>query len=359
MDDQNHIFQLLFQESTDSQIADYKNSQNLIDDLLAPPEQNAKATESAIDFLFDENESDWADIAGSSCIESAIVLDENSSKNSVSSNSPSTTISGFIDETEPDAVDDFDPVTTSFNYNGTSDLPRHIQDVRERVKRELGVKTNLNLTDEERKLLQEEGVELPEDLPLTKAEERVLKKVRRKIRNKRSAMESRRRKKEHFSTVETELTSSKCQNDELKKRVTFLERQNLNLMRQLKRLQESVMALPKSGHACALSVVMFSLFVFCYPGGTGPLTFDPLNSNFPIIEPIPIHKSRKILQALNFDDQNETSIPVNVSDDFPGYEPLPEELPLADAEVVSGSHRSVMPESPEDYFQTISRLGEM
>lgn len=69
--------------------------------------------------------------------------------------------------------------------------------------------TNLHLTDEERKLLTEEGVDLPEDLPLTKAEERVLKKVRRKIRNKRSAMESRRRKKEYITTVEEQYESSK------------------------------------------------------------------------------------------------------------------------------------------------------
>ena len=55
----------------------------------------------------------------------------------------------------------------------------------------------------------EEGVDLPEDLPLTKAEERVLKKVRRKIRNKRSAMESRRRKKEYITTVEEQYESSK------------------------------------------------------------------------------------------------------------------------------------------------------
>ena len=119
-----------------------------------------------------------------------------------------------------------------------------------------GVTTNLHLTDEERTLLMEEGVDLPEDLPLTKAEERVLKKVRRKIRNKRSAMESRRRKKEYITTVEEQYESSKGifwhlylrvinisdENDELKKRVKFLEQQNRNLMSQLRKLQESVMS---------------------------------------------------------------------------------------------------------------------
>jgi len=362
MEDQSHIFQLLFQETAEHQISEYKSS-NLIDDLLTPSEgfksDTNPSSQAAIDFLFDETDNDWT-----KSIENAEGSDETSS-NSTSSkltSSPSTTITGFIDETEE--TEEAVP-TISFSCNGTSELPRHIQDVRERVKRELGVKTNLNLTDEERRLLREEGVDLPEDLPLTKAEERVLKKVRRKIRNKRSAMESRRRKKEHFSNVEGELTSCKDENDELKKRVMFLEKQNFNLMAQLRRLQESVMAIPKSGHACALSVMIFSLFVFCYPGGSGPLTFDSLNSDQPIIAPIPIHKSRKILQAINYEESNETvKSGVNLTDKFVGYDPLPEEIPevLKDAEIVSGSHRSLMPESPEEYLknvQTISRQGEM
>merc|ERR1712131_529048 len=128
--------------------------------------------------------------------------------------------------------------------------------------------------DEERKLLKEEGGDLPEDLPLTKAEERVLKKVRRKIRNKRSAMESRRRKKEYITTVEEQYESSKDENDELKKRVKFLEQQNRNLMSQLRKLQESVMSIPKSGHACALGVVIFSLFVFLLSGQYGPISYS-------------------------------------------------------------------------------------
>lgn len=44
MDDQNHIFQLLFNETADHQLAEYKNS-NLIDDLLAPPDTNSNTTE--------------------------------------------------------------------------------------------------------------------------------------------------------------------------------------------------------------------------------------------------------------------------------------------------------------------------
>lgn len=95
----------------------------------------------------------------------------------------------------------------------------------------------LQLTEEEQKLLDQEGISLPNNLPLTKTEERILKKVRRKIRNKLSAQDSRRRKKEYIDGLESRVAACSAQNKELQRTVNQLEKHNMSLMAQLHKLQ--------------------------------------------------------------------------------------------------------------------------
>ncbi|KAM4738949.1 cyclic AMP-responsive element-binding protein 3-like protein 3-A [Anableps anableps] len=99
----------------------------------------------------------------------------------------------------------------------------------------------LILNDDEKKLLAKEGVTLPTQLPLTKYEERILKKVRRKIRNKQSAQESRKKKKEYIDGLESRMAACSTHNQELQRKVSQLEKCNMSLMDQLRRLQALVM----------------------------------------------------------------------------------------------------------------------
>ncbi|XP_075043523.1 cyclic AMP-responsive element-binding protein 3 [Mixophyes fleayi] len=95
----------------------------------------------------------------------------------------------------------------------------------------------IQLTEEESRLLGKEGVTLPQHLPLTKTEERALKRVRRKIRNKRSAQESRKKKKEYVDGLENRVTVCTTHNQELQKKVQQLQRHNMSLLQQLRNLQ--------------------------------------------------------------------------------------------------------------------------
>ncbi|XP_043838914.1 LOW QUALITY PROTEIN: cyclic AMP-responsive element-binding protein 3 [Dromiciops gliroides] len=125
----------------------------------------------------------------------------------------------------------------------------------------------LMLTDEEKRLLEKEGLTLPETLPLTKVEERALKQVRRKIRNKQSAQESRRKKKVYVGGLESRVLACTAQNLELQKKVQLLEKQNLSLLDQLKKFQALVaeMTTKSTSNSTCIVVLLFSFCLFLFP----------------------------------------------------------------------------------------------
>lgn len=99
----------------------------------------------------------------------------------------------------------------------------------------------LVLTEDEKRLLAKEGLTLPNQFPLTKYEERILKKIRRKIRNKQSAQESRKKKKQYIDGLESRMAACSTHNQELQRKVFQLEKCNISLMEQLRRVQAMVM----------------------------------------------------------------------------------------------------------------------
>ncbi|KZS18223.1 putative Cyclic AMP response element-binding protein A [Daphnia magna] len=95
----------------------------------------------------------------------------------------------------------------------------------------------LQLTEEEKRTLLSEGYPVPTRLPLTKAEEKSLKKIRRKIKNKISAQESRRKKKEYMDTLERRAQVLADENSDYRQRLHKLETDNAALQLQLTRLK--------------------------------------------------------------------------------------------------------------------------
>ncbi|TTJ23327.1 Cyclic AMP-responsive element-binding protein 3-like protein 1 [Bagarius yarrelli] len=127
-----------------------------------------------------------------------------------------------------------------------------------------GTSGPLMLTEEEKRTLMAEGYPVPNKLPLTKTEEKALKRVRRKIKNKISAQESRRKKKE--------VENYTSENSELWKKVETLEGANRSLLQQLQKLQALVsgkvprsckMASTQTGTCLMLPVAMKGLSVNC------------------------------------------------------------------------------------------------
>ncbi|XP_023834613.1 cyclic AMP-responsive element-binding protein 3 isoform X3 [Salvelinus sp. IW2-2015] len=118
------------------------------------------------------------------------------------------------------------------------------------------------LTDEEKRLLVKEGAAIPSCMPLTKTEERTLKRVRRKIRNKQSAQESRKKKKVYVDGLENRVSICTAHNQDLQKKVQLLQKQNMSLIEQLRKLQ-GMMKMSTMKTTTTSTCVMVFLLSFC------------------------------------------------------------------------------------------------
>ncbi|OCT66686.1 cyclic AMP-responsive element-binding protein 3-like protein 4 [Xenopus laevis] len=205
----------------------------------------------------------------------------------------------------------------------------------------------LHLTEEEKRLLSQEGVALPNNLPLTKAEERILKKVRRKIRNKQSAQDSRRRKKEYIDGLESRVAACSVQNQELHKKVVELEKHNISLITQLRKLQTLIKQTSNKAAqtgTCVL-ILLFSLALLVFP------SFSPFRSG-PNVSPEDSYRpsgviSRNILNKGGFSEVADSLAPPDAP---PHVNPLEER----------DSGRHVAPPAnpqPEETEQESNRAG--
>ena len=135
----------------------------------------------------------------------------------------------------------------------------------------------LILSEEEKRTLISEGYPLPNKLPLTKQEEKNLKKIRRKIKNKISAQESRRKKKEYMESLEKRMEGYSQENSDLKKKLEQLETNNRSLMSQLQKLQSLVgkvarPAVPTTQTGTCLMVLV--LFFAVFLGTWSPMSLN-------------------------------------------------------------------------------------
>ncbi|VUZ42342.1 unnamed protein product [Hymenolepis diminuta] len=103
----------------------------------------------------------------------------------------------------------------------------------------------LILTAEERRLLVQMGQHIPTHFPLTRGEERSIRTMRRKIRNKLSAKASRARRQEYVSSLESQVSNCQKENQRLKSRIRKLEETNDGLVATLRSARSQINQLLK------------------------------------------------------------------------------------------------------------------
>ncbi|XP_073241160.1 uncharacterized protein [Porites lutea] len=176
--------------------------------------------------------------------------------------------------------------------------------------------------------------------PVIQVEERALKKVRRKIKNKISAQESRRKKKEYMETLEKRVENCASENLDLRKKVDTLETTNRSLISQLQKLQSLIAAkVPRAVTArstqtstCLMVVVLcFAVFL----GSWSPLSSTGINlpslsassSKGAVDYSTPSVRSRVLLSVVDDLDSDEFIEPFPANNMFDPVDQLMPSMP--------------------------------
>ncbi|XP_009978219.1 PREDICTED: cyclic AMP-responsive element-binding protein 3-like protein 3 [Tauraco erythrolophus] len=125
----------------------------------------------------------------------------------------------------------------------------------------------LILKEKERQVPEKTGCSLPSRLQQTKTEDHLLKKVRRNIKTKRSAQRSRGRKRMYRKDLKKWVTLCTAQYHRLERKVQRLQKQNMSVLKQLRKLWALVRrSTAEAAAAKAYTMVMvLSLYLIVFP----------------------------------------------------------------------------------------------
>ena len=247
----------------------FKDSSTGSEGSLSPPQAAESTADHGIGLCeFDMNETSETKAVKAQCpfpdLDSILQSVERNDDTSVDINSVEWTMFGQEDINDDDGYDD-EYITNKLSH-GSDTLPFTMDDLdSSSITPQSYNYTELRLSDEEKELLARQGITLPSNMPLTKEEERALKGVRRKIRNKISAKESRKRKQGYVEGLEKRVKVCTVQNFQLQKKMETLEKQNISLVTQLKKIQSMLTSSSRktaqSGTCFMVLLLSFALLV--------------------------------------------------------------------------------------------------
>lgn len=185
---------------------------------------------------------------------------------SLSANSFSGSLDAYSPGADHSSTDSLSETAHSpAEYAGDDDTPRDLLS---------------SLTDKEREILLSQGLDL--GAPLTKQHEKKIRQERRKIRNKESAKESRRKKAEYMAGLEKRAEET----TQLRQRCDRLESENVSLVQKLAQLQKYIVDITRTLPGSTSLPLFMLLATFCFaftpsvlsgPDGRGLLNnIDPI-----------------------------------------------------------------------------------